>query len=536
MLVVSPRGIFSCTPDPQNGHCNLTPLDSEIWTRSNGSLRYWGRETQKALDLLGPHCPTRAVDAFPEILHAIGWIKEAAAQANYDLGGFQNVAFPDGTPVPPEAVRDAIVTASRRWASGELDQHMPLPAVVSGAGTSFNMNANEVIARLANDLLWKSHSPGTLYAPQSDRPIHPNDHVNMAQSTNDVNPTAIRIGFALRHNGVANGCQALINALKAKEGSSEFQETVMIGRTHLQDAVLITAAQIFGGWRASLEGALAESDRAAKELLRSTLGATAAGTGITTTEGYEELVRHNLNKILDREGTCFWLDKEPNLPASTSSGLPLLRYHNSLACIAVELKRMCDDLRRHASGPIAGFGDMVLPELAKGSSIMPGKVNPIGPERGTITELIVSGNAATVCNAARAGEHQLNVFLIGALLSIATSQRELTSVPEMLATHVIAGLTLNYERIRANVDSSYCVATGLSPVIGYDAAAKLAAAVVRERITVESILCSPERLDELHIEMSEAQLTEALQMVRNPRSLTEPEHRASSPIAGSPVH
>lgn len=405
----------------------------------------WGVHTARALENF-PITGT-PIAAMPELIRAFGFVKMAAARANRQLGVI------DGRRAA--AIEDACTLLVE---GRHLDQFV-VDVIQGGAGTSTNMNVNEVIANLALRAL--GHPPGAYHV------LHPNDHVNASQSTNDAYPTAVRIALWTGVDGLLQAMAELRRAFEAK--SAEFRDVLKIGRTQLQDAVPMTLGQELSAYAVMLEED-EERLREARMLIEEVnLGATAIGTGINAPAGYADLACALLAQL-----SGIPVRKARNLVEATQDTGAFVQLSGVLKRVATKLSKTCNDLRLLSSGPQAGFGDIRLPARQAGSSIMPGKVNPVIPEVVNQVAYEVIGNDLTVTMASEAGQLQLNAFepIIG--WSLSKSIRHLTMACRTLATHCVAGIEPNRELLARRVRESVTLVTALNPVIGYDQAALLA--------------------------------------------------------------
>jgi fumarate hydratase class II len=436
----------------------------------------------------------RAVENFPisgtrierSHIEALARIKKAAALANAELG------------VLEVDVAEAIVAAADQVARGEHDEHFPIDVFQTGSGTSSNMNANEVIATLATRLL--------------GRDVHPNDHVNASQSSNDVFPTSVHVAATA---GVVHqlipSLERLGSALQAK--SVEFADVVKSGRTHLMDATPVTLGQEFGGYAAAVHYGV---DRLLSALPRTAevpLGGTAVGTGINTPAGFPQLVIELL-----RQDTGLPLSEARNHFEAQSSRDGLVELSGALRTIAVSLTKICNDLRWMGSGPNTGLGEIALPDLQPGSSIMPGKVNPVVPEAVLMVAARVIGNDATVAWAGASGAFELNVQIPVMAQGVLESIRLLANAARLLADRTVDGIVANVERARAYAESSPSIVTPLNRVIGYEAASKVAKHAVAQGITIRQAVVDLGFV--ARGEVSEAQLDEALDVMAMTRPPT----------------
>ncbi|MDO8106857.1 class II fumarate hydratase [Isoptericola sp. b441] len=437
----------------------------------------------------------RAVQNFPisgtrlERTHieALARVKKAAARTNAELG------------VLEQDMADAIVAAADEVASGAHDEHFPVDVYQTGSGTSSNMNMNEVLATLATRRL--------------GRDVHPNDHVNASQSSNDVFPTSVHVAATagLTHD-LAPALEHLASALGRK--AEDWAHVVKSGRTHLMDATPVTLGQEVGGYAAAVR---AGAERLAAALPRTAelpLGGTAVGTGINTPAGFPQRVIELL-----REDTGLPLTEARNHFEAQGARDGLVELSGALRTIAVSLTKICNDLRWMGSGPNTGLGEIALPDLQPGSSIMPGKVNPVIPEAVLMVCARVVGNDATVAWAGASGAFELNVQIPVMAMGVLESIRLLSNAARLLADRTVDGMTANEDRARAFAESSPSIVTPLNRVIGYEAAAKVAKHAVARKMTVREAVLDLGFVD--RGEISEDQLDAALDvlsMTRPPRA------------------
>ncbi len=408
--------------------------------------RYWGAQTQRSLQnfrIGGDKMPL-------QLIHALGLIKQAAAEIHGAAGRLD----PD--------IAAAIAAAAQEVAAGELDDHFPLVVWQTGSGTQTNMNANEVIANRAIKMLG-----GVL---GSKNPVHPNDHVNAGQSSNDTFPTAMHVAIAVatRRHLLAD-LQMLSSALSDKERA--FADLVKIGRTHLQDATPLTLGQEFSGYRTAIEHGMKRIEAALDDVLALAQGGTAVGTGLGAPPGFAAAMASRLGELT---GIAFRPADNP-FEALASHGA-LAHFHGALAALAADLFKIASDIRLLGSGPRAGIGELLLPENEPGSSIMPGKVNPTQAEAMTMVCAQVMGNQATVQFAASQGHLELNVFKPVIAHAILQSVTLLGDAARSFTEHCIAGLDADRGRIGELVNRSLMLVTALAPAIGYDKAAAIAKA------------------------------------------------------------
>ena len=406
---------------------------------------YWGVHTLRAVENF-PITGT-AVSFYPRLIEGLAMVKKAAALANRDLGAL-------------DAERsDAVAQACDELIAGKLHDQFPVDVIQGGAGTSTNMNANEVIANRALEILGREKGD---YAH-----LHPLNHVNMSQSTNDVYPTAVRVAVLLRLGSLLAAMTELQEALEDK--SLEFDDVLKLGRTQLQDAVPMTLGQEFSAFAVMLGEDVARLREAEALMHEVNLGATAVGTGINTDVNYARRAIGHLRKI-----SGLPIVPAPNLIEATQDAGAFVQLSGVLKRIAVKLSKVCNDLRLLASGPRAGFGEINLPARAAGSSIMPGKVNPIIPEVVNQIAFEAIGNDVTVTMAAEAGQLQLNAFEPIICHSLFKTVRHLESGCRTLTENCIKGITANRDLLRERVESSPVLATALNPILGYENATRVA--------------------------------------------------------------
>ncbi len=399
---------------------------------------YWGVHTLRAVENF-PISGT-PISIYPDLLKALACIKQAAAQANAELGLLDAVR------------RDAIVKACEEIRAGALHDQFVVDVIQGGAGTSTNMNANEVIANRALELL--GHAKGD-YAQ-----LHPNEHVNIGQSTNDVYPSALKVATWFGILSLVDAMAHLRRAFEAK--AEEFKPVLKMGRTQLQDAVPMTLGQEFSTYAVMLGEDEQRLREAALLICELNLGATAIGTGITAHPDYAPLVMKKLQVL-----TGIPLITAPNLIEATQDCGAFVQLSGVLKRVAVKLSKTCNDLRLLSSGPRAGLGEINLPPMQAGSSIMPGKVNPVIPEVVNQIAFEVIGNDLTVSFAAEAGQLQLNAFEPIIAHSLFKSVKHLRNGCITLADRCVSGITANVAHMRAAVENSIGIVTALNPYIGY---------------------------------------------------------------------
>jgi aspartate ammonia-lyase len=406
---------------------------------------YYGVQTVRAMENF--QVTGIPIAHFPGQIRALACIKQAAALANLELGLLE-----------PE-VAEAIMAASREVREGKFDDQFVVDVIQGGAGTSVNMNANEVIANRALELL--GHAKGEYGF------CHPNNHVNLSQSTNDVYPTSLRIAAVWKIRELARAMRELIAALAVK--GEEFADVIKMGRTQLQDAVPMTLGQEFAAWAVTVGEDVERVEECQRLLMEINMGATAIGTGINTVPAYAAFVCEKLAHI-----TGLPLVKSPNLVEATSDTGAFVQLSGVFKRVAVKLSKICNDLRLLSSGPFCGLGEINLPPMQPGSSIMPGKVNPVIPEMVNQVCFQTIGNDLTVTMAAEAGQLELNVFepLIG--FNLFQTMDMLGRAMGILRERCIVGITANRERCAQLVRQSAGIVTILVPYLGYDEAAAIA--------------------------------------------------------------
>ena len=433
---------------------------------------YYGVQTQRALD--NYKISATKMSDYPEYIIAMAYVKMAAAEANAELG------------VLDRKIADAIVAACREIVDGKLHDQFPVDMMQGGAGTSVNMNANEVIANRALELM--GHRKGEYQY------CSPNDHVNCAQSTNDAYPTAFRYTFVRMNKRLVANLTRLIEAFRLK--GEEFAGVLKMGRTQLQDAVPMTSGQEFHAFATNLAEELPNLERNVVLLKEINMGGTAIGTGLNAVPGFAELCTAKLSEF---SGDDFI--KAPDLVEATPDTGAYVSYSAALKRLAIKLSKICNDLRLMASGPRCGLHEINLPPMAPGSSIMPGKVNPVIPEVTNQVCFKVIGNDTTVAFAAEAGQLQLNVMEPVIVESILESVTWLCNVIDTLRVKCIEGITVNADHCYEMVKNSIGIVTALNPYIGYKASSKVAKEALETGgsvydLVLEHGLMTKEKLDE----------------------------------------
>jgi fumarate hydratase class II len=439
----------------------------------------WGATTQRAVE----NFPISGQRIDPELIHALGRIKAAAANANLALGVLDAEA----------AV--AIRAAALEVADGGWDDHFPIDVYQTGSGTSSNMNANEVIANLAGERL--------------GRAVHPNDHVNASQSSNDVFPSAIHLAAA---DGVVNtlipALGRLAAALEAKAG--EFGSVVKSGRTHLMDATPVTLGQEFGGYAAQVRFGIERLESTLPRLAELALGGTAVGTGINAPAGFAAAVIAEL-----RDSTGLPLTEARNHFEAQGARDGLVELSGQLRTIAIGLYKIATDIRWMGSGPRAGLAEIHLPDLQPGSSIMPGKVNPVIPEALSMVCAQVIGNDAAIAFGGAAGNFELNIMLPMLARNLLESIRLLASASVLFADRCVSGIAADEARAREFAEGSPSVATALNPVLGYEEAASIAKQALAERKTIREVVIERGHVDSGKVSLEELdRLLDVMRMTR----------------------
>ena len=427
--------------------------------------RYWGAQTQRSLEnfrIGGERMPTALIRAF-------GIQKKAAALANIALGALE------------ERLGGAILAAADEVIDGRLDDHFPLVVWQTGSGTQTNMNLNEVIANRANEMLG---------APLgSKKPVHPNDHVNLSQSSNDSMPTAMHIAAALETS------RRLIPALRELHAAldrkaADFAEIVKIGRTHLQDATPLTLGQEFSGYAQQIRNGIARIEGALPRILELAQGGTAVGTGLNAPPGFAQRFAEEAARVA---GLPFVT--APNKFEALAAHDALVELSGALNTLAASGMKIANDIRLLASGPRCGIGELILPENEPGSSIMPGKVNPTQAEALTMVAVEVMGNHVAVTIAGSQGHLELNVYKPVIIFNVLRSIRLLADSAESFTRKCVQGIEADRARIAELVERSLMLVTALAPRIGYDAAAKIARKAHAEGTSLRAAAAALGRID-----------------------------------------
>ena len=433
--------------------------------------KYWAAQTERSHENFKIGV---GIETMPrEITHAFGILKKAAAIANHEL--------------KPEKMTDeklaAISQACDEVISGSLNDHFPLVVWQTGSGTQSNMNANEVIANRGNEIAGK-------------KLLHPNDDINMSQSSNDTFPTAMHISAVIAiEDKLFPAIDKLVATFRRLE--EENAGIVKSGRTHLQDATPIQFSQEISGWRSSLEKDKKMLEIALPELKELALGGTAVGTGLNAPKGFDVKVAEAVSKLTGKTFVT-----APNKFHALTSKDELVFAHGALKALAADLMKIANDVRWLASGPRDGLGEIFIPENEPGSSIMPGKVNPTQCEAMTMVAVQVMANDVAVGMAASQGNFELNVFMPVCIYNFLQSVRLLTDGLRSFNDHCVSGITANREKMRYNLHHSLMLVTALNPYIGYDNAAKTAKKAFKENISLKEAcvalgFLTPERFDEV---------------------------------------
>src|SRR6202140_1669197 len=440
----------------------------------------YGIQTARAVE----NFPISEMRAHPTLIRAFGMVKEAAAEANLELG------------LIDEKVAKAIIQAAREVQAGQWNDQFVVDIFQAGAGVSFHMNTNEVIANRAIEILGGTLGDYSI--------VHPNDHVNYGQSTNDVFPTAMRLAALLEVEKMYPVLDALVDALDKK--GKEFHDILKSGRTHMQDAVPMRLGQEFTAYAGAIRRAAKALRSAADSLRELGLGGSAVGTGINTHPDYHEKAIANLARISGQE-----LIAVDGMPYAMQSNFAMAAVSSSLRNLALEVIRISNDLRLLASGPNTGFAEINLPALQPGSSIMPGKINPVIPELAAMVAFQVVGNDVAVAMAVQAGQLELNVMMPTMSYSVLQSITILTNMLLQFTDKCVAGITANEQRCNFYVQATVSLATALNPYIGYARATEIA----KEAVATGRSIIEIAREKKL---LSEQEINEILDPVR----MTEP--------------
>ncbi|MEQ9619572.1 MAG: class II fumarate hydratase [Deltaproteobacteria bacterium] len=442
---------------------------------------YYGAQTARAVE----NFPISGIRKHNQLIKALGMIKRAAAETNMELG------------LLTKKTGNAIVKAAQEVIDGKLDEHFVLDVFQTGSGTSTNMNTNEVIANRANEIL---------RAERGDKSgVHPNDHVNMGQSSNDVYPTALHVSAILAIDStLLPGLKTLEKALSAK--ARQFDKIVKIGRTHLQDATPVRLGQEFGGYASMIKHGIGRVQHAREELSELAIGGTAVGTGINTHPRFARLVVRRLGKMAGAK-----LREAENHFEAQGSKDAIVEASGSLKTLAVSLMKIANDIRWLGSGPRCGIGEIIVPAVQPGSSIMPGKVNPVIPEAVCQVAAQVIGNDLTITIGGQLGNFELNVMMPVKGHNLLQSIDLLGRSSQVFAEKCIKGIKADKKRCEEMIEKSLAMCTSLAPVIGYDNAAKIAKEAYETGRTVREVALEKEVLP-----------AKKLNELLDPWSMTEP--------------
>ena len=442
---------------------------------------YYGVQTARAVE----NYPISGMRAHPTLIRAIAMIKRAAAEANKELG------------LVDAKVANAIISAAQEVIDGKWDSEFVVDVFQAGAGVSFHMNSNEVIANRAEQILG-----GKLGEYKS---VHPNDHVNYGQSTNDVFPTAMRLSTLMELEKLYPVLDSIAGSFEAK--AKEFHEIMKSGRTHMQDAVPIRLGQEFAAYGLTIRKASENIRRNSENLRELGLGGSAVGTGINTHPDYRGLAIANLSRISGQK-----LMPAADMRWAMQSNAPMAEVSGSLRNLALEVIRISNDIRLLASGPNTGFAEIYLPALQPGSSIMPGKINPVMPELAAMVSFQVIGNDTAVAMAVQGGQLELNVMMPTMTYSVLQSVTIMTNMLRQLDKFCVSGITANPDRCQFYSESTVALATALNPYIGYQKAAE----IVKESIATGRSIIEIARAKGLLKE-------EEIAAILDPVNMTEPQ-------------
>lgn len=438
---------------------------------------YWGAQTQRAIH----NFPITGLRPYPAFVWSMAIIKRAAAEVNSDLGLFQDKEV-EGKVVSGEAMAQAIMMAADEVIDGRYADQFVVDPIQAGAGTSHNMNINEVIANLANEHLGYG-------LDASKKPVHPNDHVNMAQSTNDTIPTAIRLGCLWRLDALLASLKTLADSLNGK--ASEFDDVVKSGRTHLQDAVPVRLGQEFSAYARAVERDREKIAQAAEGLRRLGIGGTATGTGLNAHTEYHRRMVATLGRLTGLE-----LHESDNLFESMQSLADAVHFSGALRTLAQDLTRIANDFRLLSSGPSTGLDEIRLPAVQPGSSIMPGKVNPVLAEMLNMAMFQVMGNDLTVMMSGQAGQMELNVMMPIIAYNLFQSMDVIINSVNAFTEKCVVGVKANREKAAGWLAKNAILVTALNPVIGYQKGAEVAKEAMATNRTVREVVIEKEYLDE----------------------------------------
>lgn len=430
---------------------------------------YWGAQTQRAIH----NFPITGLKPYPAFVWSMAMVKRAAAEVNADLGLFQEKQVASQT-ISGDAIAQAIMLAADEVIDGRFADQFVVDPIQAGAGTSHNMNINEVIANRANEHLGFGLNV-------TAKPVHPNDHVNMAQSTNDTIPTAIRLGCLWRLDELTNTLDQLANALDAK--AEEFDDIVKSGRTHLQDAVPVRLGQEFSAYALSVRRNRDKIIEAAQGLRRLGIGGTATGSGLNAHHEYHSRMIATLGRL-----TGLQLHESDNLFESMQSLADPVHFSGALRTLAQDLTRIANDFRLLSSGPSTGLDEIRLPAVQPGSSIMPGKVNPVLAEMLNMAMFQVMGNDLTVMLGGQAGQLELNVMMPVMAYNLFQSMDIIINSVNAFTEKCVVGVQSNREKAEGWLAKNAILVTALNPVIGYQKGAEVAKEAMATNRTVREVV------------------------------------------------
>jgi len=417
--------------------------------------KYWGASTERS----NKHFDIGDILVRPIVIKSIAMIKKAAAIVNTKNRDLE------------KKLSKTIIRAADEVIKGKLDDHFPLKVWQTGSGTQTNMNVNEVIANRANEIAGSELG--------SKKPVHPNDHVNKSQSTNDVFPTAMHMSIAIEARGKLLPSLKLLNS-ELKKKSKQFNKILKVGRTHLQDATPITLGQEFSGYNSQLNTCIKRIEIALKEIYFLAQGGTAVGTGLNTKKGFDKNIVAQIKKM-----TRLPFKPAPNKFAALAAHDAIVNFSGTMNTAAVCLMKIANDIRFLGSGPRAGYGELILPENEPGSSIMPGKVNPTQCEAVTMVCVKVIGNHNGITMAGSHGHFELNVFKPLIIHNILQSINIMADASKSFSNYCIRGIKADKKKIKSFLDNSLMLVTALSPIVGYDNAAKIAKKAYKNGTTLK---------------------------------------------------
>lgn len=479
----------------KTGGATRTEKDS-LGTKEVPADVYWGIQTLRGKENF-PISGFTVAQMMPEQIRAFGWIKKAAAKTNMELG-----LLDKADPANNKAIGESLMQAADEMIAGKFNDQFVVDVYQGGTGTSNHMNANEVLANRATEILG-----GKL----GEYRVNPNDHANYGQSTNDVTPTVMRLTFLSMHGPLMASIRKFEKALRNK--AEEFKSVLIPGRTHMQDAVPLTLGQQFGAYANAISDAADNVEFASKRLHNIGLGASALGTGLNTHAKYRESVTKNLSDI-----SGFPLQMTQDYFQATSSFGLFGDYSAALRSVALELEKIAHDIKLYSMGPRTGLAEISIQDWQPGSSIMPGKVNPIYPELMDQLSYIVQGNDHAIALAVQNGQLQLNVMMPTILLKMTESQRILTNALPVFSEKLVDGIKANPEIAMYRLENSAQMVTALNPVIGYTQAAEVAKKVNKEGKPVSDVVIELGIKDKQGNPITRERLAEIL----SPSAMTEP--------------